>query len=168
MYPSLNEWLMYGLFLLLFQLIYIHVPRHTQTQIHTHKHTHTHTHKHTHTHTQIEFNTCTLCVTGKQLGTTVLFFGCRNKAHDYLYEEELNQYMEDGVLSKLFVAFSRDQVCMRVCTGVCVCVCVFVRACVCACVYMCVYLHAHMNNVHILLKCVYYFHFVARKGLCSS
>ena len=51
---------------------------------------------------------------GKPLGSTILFFGCRHKAQDYLYEEELTQYVEDEVLTKLFVAFSRDQVCLCV------------------------------------------------------
>ena len=73
-------------------------------------------------------------ITGKQLGTTILFFGCRHKAHDYLYEEELKQYLEDEVLSKVFVAFSRDQVCVCVC--VCVRACVRARACVCAHIYI--------------------------------
>ena len=46
---------------------------------------------------------------GKPTGETVLYFGCRRKAEDYIYEEELAKYLEDGTLSKLHVAFSRDQ-----------------------------------------------------------
>ncbi|CAK9299129.1 unnamed protein product [Gordionus sp. m RMFG-2023] len=46
---------------------------------------------------------------GKPMGQNILFFGCRNKKNDYIYEEELGTYKEDGVLSELFVAFSRDQ-----------------------------------------------------------
>jgi len=38
-----------------------------------------------------------------------LFFGDRNAATDYLYEEELTKHLRDGVLKKLDVAFSRDQ-----------------------------------------------------------
>ncbi|KAK8377081.1 hypothetical protein O3P69_013617 [Scylla paramamosain] len=45
---------------------------------------------------------------GKPVGKTVLYFGCRNKANDYLYEEELTAYRDSGLL-KLYVAFSRDQ-----------------------------------------------------------
>ena len=56
-------------------------------------------------------HTCSF-TTGKSLGSTVLFFGCRHKTQDYLYEEELTKYVEDEVLTKLFVAFSRDQVCI--------------------------------------------------------
>eukprot|EP00523_Entomoneis_sp_CCMP467_P010677 CAMPEP_0168740416 /NCGR_PEP_ID=MMETSP0724-20121128/11972_1 /TAXON_ID=265536 /ORGANISM="Amphiprora sp., Strain CCMP467" /LENGTH=733 /DNA_ID=CAMNT_0008787859 /DNA_START=59 /DNA_END=2260 /DNA_ORIENTATION=+ len=37
-----------------------------------------------------------------------LFFGCRHQAHDYLYREELQQYQEQGLITSLFTAFSRD------------------------------------------------------------
>jgi len=63
-------------------------------------------------------------VTGKLLGDTTLFFGCRHQSQDFLYEDELTQYEKDEVLTKLFVAFSRDQVC--VCCCMCGCVCVLV------------------------------------------
>lgn len=46
---------------------------------------------------------------GAPLGDTVLFFGCRNKDHDYLYQEELESYLNDGTIKNLFLAFSRDQ-----------------------------------------------------------
>ena len=39
----------------------------------------------------------------------MLFFGCRNKAEDYIYENELNEYVEGGTITKMHVAFSRDQ-----------------------------------------------------------
>ncbi|KAG0729088.1 NADPH--cytochrome P450 reductase [Chionoecetes opilio] len=45
---------------------------------------------------------------GKPVGKTVLYFGCRNKDKDYLYEEELAKCTDSGLL-KLYVAFSRDQ-----------------------------------------------------------
>lgn len=45
---------------------------------------------------------------GKPVGETVLYFGCRNKAIDYLYENELNEAKDSGLL-KLYLAFSRDQ-----------------------------------------------------------
>lgn len=45
---------------------------------------------------------------GKPVGETVLYFGCRNKANDFLYEEELTA-CRDSSLLKLYVAFSRDQ-----------------------------------------------------------
>ena len=48
-------------------------------------------------------------LSGKELGETVLLFGCRHKNEDYIYEDELEGYRDDGVLSQLHVAFSRDQ-----------------------------------------------------------
>jgi NADPH-ferrihemoprotein reductase len=47
------------------------------------------------------------CV-GKTMGDTILYFGCRKQSEDYLYRQELEQYLADGVLTKLYVAFSRD------------------------------------------------------------
>merc|ERR1719295_1619192 len=45
---------------------------------------------------------------GKPVGPTVLYFGCRNKAQDYIYQNELEAWEEDGLLT-LHTAFSRDQ-----------------------------------------------------------
>ena len=45
---------------------------------------------------------------GKPVGETHLYFGCRNKEKDFIYREELEKYVEDGVLT-LHTAFSRDQ-----------------------------------------------------------
>jgi len=45
---------------------------------------------------------------GKAVGPTLLFFGCRNKAQDYIYQSELEAWEEEGLLT-LHVAFSRDQ-----------------------------------------------------------
>ena len=46
---------------------------------------------------------------GKEVGPNVLFFGCRDPAHDFLYEEELKGYVASGDL-ELYTAFSRTQV----------------------------------------------------------
>ncbi|KAJ7378731.1 hypothetical protein OS493_021313 [Desmophyllum pertusum] len=46
---------------------------------------------------------------GKAIGDIMLFFGCRNKNEDYIYEDELLSYSQDGTIAKLHVAFSRDQ-----------------------------------------------------------
>ncbi|XP_020861302.1 NADPH--cytochrome P450 reductase [Phascolarctos cinereus] len=46
---------------------------------------------------------------GKEVGETVLYYGCRRANEDYLYREELAQFQKDGVLSQLNVAFSREQ-----------------------------------------------------------
>ncbi|XP_058854291.1 NADPH--cytochrome P450 reductase-like isoform X2 [Acipenser ruthenus] len=46
---------------------------------------------------------------GKEVGETVLYYGCRHRNEDFLYQEELEQFEKDGVLTQLNVAFSRDQ-----------------------------------------------------------
>ena len=43
------------------------------------------------------------------MGDTVLYFGCRKKSEDYIYQDELESYLADGTLTKLHLAFSRDQ-----------------------------------------------------------
>merc|ERR1712054_740643 len=36
-------------------------------------------------------------------------FGCRSKSYDYIYQKDLESAKDDGSLSELFHAFSRDQ-----------------------------------------------------------
>ena len=50
-----------------------------------------------------------LLCTGKQIGATVLFFGCRRADEDFIYEEELKGFVDKKVLSDLVTAFSREQ-----------------------------------------------------------
>merc|ERR1711990_183928 len=46
---------------------------------------------------------------GCKIGETVMFFGCRSKAYDYIYQSDLESAEADGTLTQLFCAFSRDQ-----------------------------------------------------------
>ncbi|XP_059054376.1 NADPH--cytochrome P450 reductase isoform X2 [Achroia grisella] len=45
---------------------------------------------------------------GKEVGDNILYFGCRHRDQDYIYQEELEQYETNGDV-KLNLAFSRDQ-----------------------------------------------------------
>lgn len=37
-----------------------------------------------------------------------MFFGCRHPEQDFIYKEELEAYVEDGTLTKLYTTFSRS------------------------------------------------------------
>ena len=43
------------------------------------------------------------------LGPNVLYFGCKKASQDDLYEDEMAKLQSDGVLNKLYVAYSREQ-----------------------------------------------------------
>ena len=43
------------------------------------------------------------------MGDTILYYGCRRKAEDFIYEDELQEFTQNGTLTKLYTAFSRDQ-----------------------------------------------------------
>lgn len=42
------------------------------------------------------------------LGPAILYFGCRSRKQDFLYRDELQAFAEDGILTKLELAFSRE------------------------------------------------------------
>jgi sulfite reductase (NADPH) flavoprotein alpha-component len=46
---------------------------------------------------------------GNQLGRSWLFFGDQHRATDYIFEDELAAYQKSGALTRLDLAFSRDQ-----------------------------------------------------------
>lgn len=46
---------------------------------------------------------------GEVVGPTILFFGCRRRDEDYIYRDELAGYQQDGTLTQLHTAFSREQ-----------------------------------------------------------
>lgn len=57
----------------------------------------------------LEFRARTLQQTNDvKLGTAHLYYGCRYSTRDYLYKNELEQFVNAGVLNKLFVCFSRE------------------------------------------------------------
>eukprot|EP00544_Gedaniella_sp_CCMP2646_P014092 CAMPEP_0202480962 /NCGR_PEP_ID=MMETSP1361-20130828/745_1 /ASSEMBLY_ACC=CAM_ASM_000849 /TAXON_ID=210615 /ORGANISM="Staurosira complex sp., Strain CCMP2646" /LENGTH=682 /DNA_ID=CAMNT_0049108445 /DNA_START=21 /DNA_END=2069 /DNA_ORIENTATION=- len=43
------------------------------------------------------------------VGTNILYFGCKKRDMDYLYEDEIDQYRNQGDLGVYHVAFSREQ-----------------------------------------------------------
>jgi len=45
----------------------------------------------------------------KDVNDLTLFFGSRNRDHDYIYEEDLKLFQENSVLKKIHLAFSRDK-----------------------------------------------------------
>ena len=42
------------------------------------------------------------------VGSVDVFFGCRHEDHDWLYKQDMQQLKEQGVISSLHTAFSRD------------------------------------------------------------
>jgi len=46
---------------------------------------------------------------GKEQGEMVLFYGCRHPQHDYIYKEELEEFVKGDLLTQMHLAFSRLQ-----------------------------------------------------------
>lgn len=47
-------------------------------------------------------------IAGKSLGPAHLFFGCRNRKHDFIYEQELADLRAQRGFTQLHAAFSRE------------------------------------------------------------
>jgi NADPH-ferrihemoprotein reductase len=47
---------------------------------------------------------------GKKIGEIILFFGCRRRLEDFIYEDEITDYFNRGIITELCLSFSRDQV----------------------------------------------------------
>lgn len=46
---------------------------------------------------------------GEEVGENILYFGCKSRNLDYLYKEELEEFLANGTISSLHLAFSREQ-----------------------------------------------------------
>merc|ERR1712137_590313 len=46
----------------------------------------------------------------KATGPIYVFFGCRNESTDWLYSEELKKYQQEGLITGMWVGFSRSDV----------------------------------------------------------
>jgi len=40
-------------------------------------------------------------ITGREVGEMILYFGCRKKEEDFIYENELQEYVANGTLTKV-------------------------------------------------------------------
>jgi NADPH-ferrihemoprotein reductase len=49
----------------------------------------------------------------QEIGKVLMFFGCRRRNEDFLYESLLNEWVSNGVITTLKVAFSREQAAKR-------------------------------------------------------
>jgi NADPH-ferrihemoprotein reductase len=45
---------------------------------------------------------------GTTVGPAIFFFGCRTRKQDYIYEDELADFVKNGAVTSLIVAFSRE------------------------------------------------------------
>ncbi|WKX98976.1 hypothetical protein Q1695_014108 [Nippostrongylus brasiliensis] len=39
----------------------------------------------------------------------MLYYGCRHPDHDYIYQDEIEEWLKEGVITDLYCAFSRAQ-----------------------------------------------------------
>ena len=43
-----------------------------------------------------------------QLAPAYLFFGCRRSNSDYIYKDDIMRYKEEGIITEVFLAISRE------------------------------------------------------------
>lgn len=43
------------------------------------------------------------------VGSNILYFGCKKRNLDFIYKDELEKYEKDGILDQMYLAFSREQ-----------------------------------------------------------
>ena len=46
---------------------------------------------------------------GDAQGPNILYFGCKNRTSDYIYRDELEAFSDEGTITELHLAFSREQ-----------------------------------------------------------
>lgn len=49
-----------------------------------------------------------LCQQGQEVGPIYYYFGSRHQSQEYLYGEEIETFIQDGIITKAGLAFSRD------------------------------------------------------------
>ncbi|KAL3811005.1 hypothetical protein ACHAXA_002282 [Cyclostephanos tholiformis] len=45
----------------------------------------------------------------ERIGASILYFGCKNRSMDYIYQDELEAFLEERTLTELHLAFSREK-----------------------------------------------------------
>ena len=50
------------------------------------------------------------CDAEKQFSKNTLYFGCKKRDIDYLYKDEIEDYVNNKTISSLHLAFSREQI----------------------------------------------------------
>ena len=60
--------------------------------------------------TRKEYLNIYIYIVGEEFGKMILFYGCRNKKEDFIYEDVIYSMKRKRVLDELYLAFSREKV----------------------------------------------------------